>query len=272
VPMATLPTDYDRIDKAFPSSVIPDAADATAPPRRCSGFTLIEVLAALAICSLIAVATAALIHTVARNFDRGTSGVDAADGLMLAVERLAADFGSARYVTWAVQGGPAVAFRGERADGEKPARLMFVSGAGIGSLSRADELVSLTIEQKDDVTRLVRRRATWTGPDMLIEHLSMQDAVVLIEGDLDMSFLFGRFAGGGGLVWSRTWIGETTLPRFVRLTMRDRATGADPVGEADFIVNADAPLACGRPDAGPDCLSRALPAEKRRAASAGNSG
>jgi hypothetical protein len=100
----------------------------------------------------------------------------------------------------------------------------------------------------------------------------MQDAVVLIAGDLDMSFLFGRLGGGGALVWSPTWIGETTLPRFVRLIMRDRATGLDPVGEADFIVNADAPLACGRPDAGPDCLSRVLPVAKPRAASAGSSG
>jgi prepilin-type N-terminal cleavage/methylation domain-containing protein len=249
-----------------------DAADSTEPLPRCNGFTLIEVLAALAISSLIVVATAALIHTVARNFDRGTSGVDAADGLMLAVERLAADFGSARYVAWATRSGTALAFRGEQADGEKPGQIMFVSGAGIGSLSRADEVVSLTIERKDDVTRLVRRRAVWTGPDMLIEHASMQDAVVLVEGNLDMSFLFGRLAAGDGLVWSRTWIGETTLPRFVRLILRDRATGTDPVGEADFIVNADAPLACGRSDAGLDCLSRALPAEKRRAASAGSSG
>jgi prepilin-type N-terminal cleavage/methylation domain-containing protein len=270
--MATTPTDYDRIANISTASLILVAAGATEPADRRSGFTLIEVLASLAISSVIIAATVALIHTVARNFDRGTRGVDAADRLVLAVERLAADFGSARFVVWTMQSGPALAFRGEQANGENPGKIMFVSGAGSGSVSRADEVVSLTIERTDGVTRLVRRRAAWTGPDMLIEHASMHDPVVLIEGNLDISFLFCRLAGGGALVWSPTWLGETTLPRFVRLNMRDRATGADPVGEADFIVSADAPLACGRPDVGLDCLSRVLPAVKPPAASVGSSG
>ncbi len=270
--MATPRTDYDPVDNTSTASVVLAVAGATEAARRCNGFTLIEVLAALAISSVIIVATVALIHSVAGNFDRGTRGVDAADRLMLAVERLAADFGSARFVVWATENGPALAFRGERVDGEKPGRVMFVSDAGIGSVPRADEVVSLTIERAGDVTRLVRRRAAWTGPDMSIEHVAMQDAVVLIAGNLDMSFLFGRLTDGGALVWSPTWIGETTLPRFVRLIMRDRATGLDPVGEADFIVSADAPLACGRPDAGPDCLSRVLPVAKPQAAAAGRSG
>ncbi len=63
-----------------------------------SGFTLIEVLAALAIASVVIIATAALIHNVALNFDRGTGRVGRADRLLLAVERLAADFGSTRLV------------------------------------------------------------------------------------------------------------------------------------------------------------------------------
>jgi prepilin-type N-terminal cleavage/methylation domain-containing protein len=270
--MARPPTDYERIDNRSISSVILAVACATDPARRRNGFTLIEVLAALAISSVIIVATVTLVHTVAGNFDRGTRGVDAADRLVLAVERMAADFGSARFVVWTTQSGPALAFSGEQTDVEKPGQVMFVTGAGIGSVSRADQVVSLTIERAGDVTRLVRRRAAWTGPDMLIEHVSMQDAVVLIDGSLDMSFLFGRFTAGGALAWSPTWIGETTMPRFVRLIMRDRATGADPVGEADFIVSADAPLACGRPDAGPDCLSRVLPTKKPGAASVGSSG
>ena len=232
--------------------------------RRRDGFTLIEVLAALAITSVIIAAAVTLIHMVAGNFDRGTRGVDAADGLMLAVQRLASDFSAARYTVWTAQTGFALAFKAERADGEKPARIVFVSERRSESGLPTDEVVSLTIEQTDETTRLVRRRAAWTGPDMLIDHLSPQDAVVLLEGNLDISFVFGRLAPGRGLVWSAAWIGETTLPRFVRLVLRDRATGANPVGEADFIVRADAPLACGRSDAGTDCLSHPLP--RRRAA------
>jgi prepilin-type N-terminal cleavage/methylation domain-containing protein len=233
---------------------------------RCDGFTLIEVLAALAISSVIIAATVTLIHMVAGNFDRGTRGLDAADGLVLAVQRLASDFSAARYTVWTTQTGFAVAFKAERADGEKPARIVFVSERRSESELSTNEVVSLTIEQTDETTRLVRRRAAWTGPDMLIDHISPQDAVVLLKGDLDISFLFGRLAPGRGLVWSTAWISETTLPRFVRLVLRDHATGANLVGEADFIVRADAPLACGRSDAGTDCLSHTLPPTRRRAA------
>jgi prepilin-type N-terminal cleavage/methylation domain-containing protein len=229
------------------------------------GFTLIEVLAALAITSVIIAATVTLIHMVAGNFDRGTRGVDAADGLMLAVQRLATDFSAARYTVWTTQSGFAVAFKAERADGEKPARIVFVSERPSESETPTDEVVSLTIEQTDETTRLVRRRAAWTGPDMLIDHLSPLDGVVLLEGNIDISFLFGRLAPGRGLVWNTAWLGETTLPRFVRLVLRDRATGANPIGEADFIVRADAPLACGRSDAGTDCLSHPLPGRRRAA-------
>ena len=65
----------------------------------CDGFTLVEVLAALAIASVIIMASAALIRNVALFFDRGTRGVTEAERLMLAVERLAGDFGSAIQLT-----------------------------------------------------------------------------------------------------------------------------------------------------------------------------
>ena len=75
----------------------------------CDGFTLIEVLAALAIASVIIMASTALIHNVALFFDRGTRGVTEAERLMLAVERLAGDFSSARFVPRRTEAGTAAA-------------------------------------------------------------------------------------------------------------------------------------------------------------------
>jgi hypothetical protein len=71
------------------------------------------------------------------------------------------------------------------------------------------------------------------------------------------------------LEWSENWIGQTVLPRFARLLVRDRATGRDLLGEADFTIRADAPAACGRPDAGPTCLSLALSDNARPSGSGG---
>jgi prepilin-type N-terminal cleavage/methylation domain-containing protein len=215
---------------------------------RCDGFTLIEALAALAIASVIIMASAALVHNVALFFDRGTRGVSDAERLMLAVGRLAGDFGSARFVWRRTDDGSAAAFAAEQAGGERPASVVFVGD---------DELISLRIEEDGEIRRLVRRRATWPGPRVRFEDVSLQDPVVLIEGRLDISFVFGRLTPDGALAWYASWVGERTLPRYVRLILRDRATGADLLGEADFVVRADAPAACGRADAAVGCLSAA---------------
>jgi prepilin-type N-terminal cleavage/methylation domain-containing protein len=219
------------------------------------GFTLVEVLAALAIASLIIIASAALIRNVAIYFDRGTRGATEAERLVLAVGRLAGDFGSARFVSRRTADGTAVAFAAEQESAGRPARVVFVGAGGVASSSSDDEVVSLTIEQDGDVKRLVRRRATWPGGRARFEDVTPKDPVVLIEGKLDMSFAFGRPTLAGAPVWSSSWIGQLTLPRYVRLILRDRITGADLLGEATFVVRADAPPGCGQSNAKADCLS-----------------
>ena len=216
----------------------------------CDGFTLIEVLAALAIASVIIMASTALIHNVALFFDRGTRGVTEAERLMLAVERLAGDFGSARFVSRRTGVGAAGAtFAGE------PGNIVFVGAGRAASGSRDDDLISLIVEQDGEVSRLVRRRATWPGPRARFEDVTPQDPVVLIEGKLDISFVFGRTTPNGALAWSANWAEEGVLPLYVRLILWDRATGANLLGEADFVIRANAPAACGQADAVLACLS-----------------
>jgi prepilin-type N-terminal cleavage/methylation domain-containing protein len=214
------------------------------------GFTLIEVLAALAIASVIIMASTALIHNVALFFDRGTRNVTEAERLMLAVERLAGDFSSARFVSRRTeQGTAAIAFAGE------PSGIVFVGAGRAISGSLDDDLISLVVERDGEVSRLLRRRATWAGPRARFEDVTTKDPVVLIEGRLDVSFVFGRFAQDGSLAWSASWAGEKALPQYVRLNLRDRATGANLLGEADFVIRANAPAACGQADAAAACLS-----------------
>jgi hypothetical protein len=222
----------------------------------CEGFTLVEALAALAIASVIIIASTALIHNVALFFDRGTRGVTDAERLMLAVERLAGDFSSARFVSRRTDDGAAAAFAAEQGSSERPASIIFVGAGRDGSGPRTeDDVISLMVEEDGEIRRLVRRRATWPGPRTRFEDVMLQDPVVLIEGKLDISFVFGRVTPGGALAWYASWAGEWVPPRYVRLILRDRATGADLLGEADFVVRANAPAACGRADAAIGCLS-----------------
>jgi prepilin-type N-terminal cleavage/methylation domain-containing protein len=220
------------------------------------GFTLVEVLAAFAIGAVIIAACAALIHNVVLNFDRGTKTVGVAERFVLAIDRLSADFASARAVARRTEAGPALAFLAELGDRQTPGKIVFVAAAPVTGAPAGDEVVMLTVEQDEKVMRLVRRRASWLGPSSRFEDVTPENPVVLIEGPWSISFLFGRLTPERGLAWHSNWIGEAMLPRFVRLLVRD-SNGRDLLGEADFVIRADAPASCGRSEASPSCFTAA---------------
>ncbi len=101
--------------------------------------------------------------------------------------------------------------------------------------------------------RLVRRSGAWPGPRTRLEDVALGEPVILLEGKILISFAFGRL-GNPGLAWSDTWKGEAVPPRFVRLTLRDSATGADVLAATDFVIRADASGSCAQNDA-PICVS-----------------
>jgi prepilin-type N-terminal cleavage/methylation domain-containing protein len=217
------------------------------------GFTLLELLAALAIAAVIVAASSALVHNVALHFEQGTRTVSNDERLILAIERLAADIGSARFVLQTTDDRSApsppsapsttpIAFIGE------PATVVFVGPGGVAANQSGEEVVSLTIEQEDDVSRLVRRRAPWFGPRTRFEELTFGDPVILLDGKFLISFAFGQFTQEGTLAWSDDWKGQASLPRFVRLNLRDRATGANLLPGTDFVIRADASGACAQSD------------------------
>ena len=218
-----------------------------------AGFTLIEVLAALAVASVILMATAALMHNVAFSFDRGTNRVSAGERLALAAERLATDIGSARFVLQGVP--PAAAFLGG------PSNITFVGAALIDPASPraseigAPEVVSVAVEVGEDTISIVRRSGVWRDPHVRFTDVALHHEVVLLAGRLDAAFTFARMTPEGALSWSSSWSGEQSLPRLVKLSLRDHASGVDFLGGAEFLIRADAPRACAREGATADCLA-----------------
>jgi prepilin-type N-terminal cleavage/methylation domain-containing protein len=224
------------------------------------GFTLVELLAALAIAAVVIAASSTLLHNVALHFEQGTRAVSNGEQLILAIERLAADIGSARFVlrTSDERSAPStspLAFIGE------PTSIVFVGPGGVGANQSGEEVVSLTVEQEDDVTHLVRRWAPWFGPRTRFEELSFSDPVTLLGGKFLISFAFGRVSQNGTLAWSDAWQGQASLPRWVRLILRDRATGADLLPETEFVIRADAFGGCAQSHA-TDCTAGSATAPK----------
>ena len=219
------------------------------------GFTLVEALAAFAVASVVMIGIGALVHNVGLAFDRGTGAVGRSERLLLAFERLAEDFAAVRFVQRQTEAGPEALFTTTPPTGDTPATLVFITAGGVLAGPSSEEVITLTLEQTDDVSRLIRRRAPWPGPQSRLEELTPHDAVVLLEGTFDAAFAFGRMMPDETLRWSDGWSREFALPRVVRLALRDRRTGRDFGGDVAFVLRADAPLTCAEPELGPACLS-----------------
>jgi hypothetical protein len=130
-------------------------------------------------------------------------------------------------------------------------RLTFVSGAGIAAGPRGEELVTLSIEPAGDLTRLIRRRTPWRGPSARISDATPQDPVILIEGNYDMAFAFGRVDAEGRLTWVQNWSDQNAIPQSVRLVLRDRTSGMEILPRAEFRLRSDMMISCAH--GGPTC-------------------
>ena len=181
--------------------------------------------------------------------------------LILAIERLAADIGSARFVHANGQTDGQHGACVHRRAGTQP-RVIFVGAGGVARNHSEEEVVSLTVEQEGDVTRLVRRRAPWFGPRTRFEDLTLNDPVILLEGKFLISFAFGRVSQNNALAWSDDWKGQVSLPRFVRLILRDRVTGADLLAGTEFVIRADASVGCAQ-GGSPACFASAASKHRR---------
>lgn len=208
-----------------------------------AGFTLVETLAALAIAAMVLMSLGTLIRQGVLFFDRGTRAVDVNEQLALAIDSLDHDFAAARFVVQRDATSAVVAFAAEPGSADGPPKVTFITAGGRASGPQGEEVVSLSIEESDGATQLVRRRAVWRGPRMHLDEARPRDAVILLKGPLSMSFHFAKQGEDGRIAWQDHWKGETELPHSVRLAVHDNATGVDLAG-AEFPIRADAPPAC----------------------------
>jgi general secretion pathway protein J len=211
-----------------------------------AGFTLIEVLMATLLMTLILGALATVTAQWLPNWNRGMARVQRAERLAIGLERVAADLSVAEMMPL---NGEAKAPLFEGAE----LSVTFVRTAVGPNIRPGLEIIRLIEKADADGLALVRERAPFAPmPDDA--QVKFADQVVLIRSPFRVSFSYA----GPDQVWQREWRGQKQLPDTVRISVRDIATGQVLAVSGAAIVHINAPAECARAANAVQCLAEGL--------------
>jgi general secretion pathway protein J len=205
-----------------------------------SGFTLVEVLAALAVASLVLVSLNLASATIRRGVDQareslgGQAALTAAIGIFrrdvagIAKLRREAEAGSVRYV-----------FEGDARQMVYP--VSELRGASAGGFY----LVRLRAIDSESGQQLIRDRAA-VLPGEAAETPAWSDAVVLLDGPFEIRLAY-RAQRSGERQWEEIWSAAVAMPEQVRLSIADSTTGRLRVPMIVQPLLVDAEVECAGP-------------------------
>ncbi|SIO38325.1 general secretion pathway protein J [Bradyrhizobium erythrophlei] len=219
----------------------------SAIPRRApageAGFTLVEVLLATLLMTVILAALATVTAQWLPNWNRGMARVQRAERLAMGLDRIVADLSVAETIP--VNGDAKTPlFEGSEL------AVTFLRTA-VGPNARPGlEIVRLIEKADSQGLAMVRERAPF-APMPSDAQIRFADQVVLIRAPLRVSFSYA----GPDQVWQPDWRGKTQLPDMVRVTVRDSATGQVLAVSRAATVHVNAPAECVRAKNPATCLT-----------------
>jgi general secretion pathway protein J len=212
-----------------------------------AGFTLIEVLLATLLMTVILAALATVTSQWLPNWNRGMTRVQRAERLAMGLDRMVADLSVAEIV--AVNGDAKTPLF----DGSELA-VTFLRTA-VGPNARPGLEIIRFVEKADSQgLAMVRERGPFV-PMPTDAQLSFVDQVVLIRSPLRVTFSYA----GPDQVWKPDWHGQTQLPDMIRVTVRDSATGQVLAVSRAATVHVNAPADCVRAKDAANCTLGAKP-------------
>jgi general secretion pathway protein J len=208
-----------------------------------AGFTLIEVLMATLLMTVILGALATVTAQWLPNWNRGMARVQRAERLSIGLERVLADLSVAEMIPM-------------NGDAKRPLfegaelSVMMVRTA-VGPNTRPGLEIIRLIEKADDQgLALVRERVPF-NPMPSDAQIRFADQVVLIRAPFRVTFAYA----GADQVWQPTWRDQAQLPNMIRVTVRDSATGQVLNVSSAAIVHVNAPAECARAKNVTGCLT-----------------
>jgi general secretion pathway protein J len=219
-------------------------------PRRAraseAGFTLIEVLLATLLMTVILAALATVTSQWLPNWNRGMARVQRAERLAMGLDRIVADLSVAEMIP--INGdAKAPLFEGSEL------AVTFMRTA-VGPNARPGLEILRFIEKADDQGLAMVRERTAFAPMPSDAQIRFADQVVLIRSPFRVTFSYA----GPDQVWQPKWRGQMQLPDMVRIAVRDSATGQVLSVSTAAIVHVSAPAECARAKNPSECLTARL--------------
>ena len=222
----------------------------SAPLRRAladeAGFTLIEVLMATLLMTVILAALATVTSQWLPNWNRGMTRVQRAERLALGLDRIVADLSVAEMIPISGDARTPL-FEGSELT------VTFVRTA-VGPNTRPGlEIVRLVEKADNQGLAMVRERAPF-APMASDAQIRFADQAVLIRLPFRVTFSYA----GPDQVWQPDWRGQIQLPDKVRIAVRDSATGQVLAVSSATIVHVNAWAECARAKNASACLTARL--------------
>ncbi|MBR0791465.1 general secretion pathway protein GspJ [Bradyrhizobium manausense] len=210
-----------------------------------AGFTLLEVLLATLLMTVILAALATVTAQWLPNWNRGIARVQRAERLATGIDRIVADLSVAEQI--AVNGDARVPLF----DGAELS-VTFLRTALGPSARPGLEFIRLIEKADAQGLALVRERAPFQ-PMPTDGQIRFVDQVVLIRAPFRVSFAYA----GPDRKWQPTWRGQAQLPDRVRVTVRDGANGQVMAVSAAVLPHITAPAECARAKNPTTCVTSA---------------
>jgi general secretion pathway protein J len=222
--------------------------NATRPraPADEAGFTLIEVLIATLLMTVILAALATVTAQWLPNWNRGMARVQRAERLAMGIDRIVADLSVA-----------------EMMPGNGDAKLPLFEGSELAvtfvrtavgpNIRPGLEIIRLIEKADDQGLAMVRERAPFM-PMRSDAQIRFADQVVLIRAPFRVTFAYA----GPDQVWQPNWRGQPQLPDMIRIAVRDDGTGQLLAVSSAAMPHVNGWAECARAKNASACLAARL--------------